>query len=47
MRQTKKITLSAMLTALGTVLMVLGAFIDVIDLSVCALASLLVVFVYI
>ena len=47
MRQTKKITMSAMLTALGTVLMVLGAFIDVIDLSVCAIASLIVVFVYI
>ena len=47
MSQTKKITLSAMMVALGTVIMVLGAVIDVLDLSVCALASLLIVFVYI
>ncbi len=47
MRQTKKITVSAMMVALGTVFMVIGAFIDVLDLTVCALASLLVVFVYI
>ena len=47
MRQTKKITLSAMLTALGTVFMVIGAVFEVLDLSVCALASLLVVFAYI
>ena len=47
MRQTKKITLSAMVVALGTVFMVLGGFIEVLDLSVCALASLLVAFVYI
>ncbi len=47
MRQTKKVTLSAMIVALGTVFMVLGGFIEVLDLSVCALASLLVVFAYI
>ena len=47
MRQTKKITLSAMVVALGTVFMVIGGFIEVLDLSVCALASLLVAFVYI
>ena len=47
MRETKKITLSAMLTALGTVFMVLGAVFEVLDLSVCALASLMVVFAYI
>lgn len=46
MRKTKKITLSAMLVALGTVFMVLGAVFEVLDLSVCALASLLVVFAY-
>lgn len=47
MKQTKKITLSAMVVALSTVFMVLGAVVDVLDLSVCALASLLVAFVYI
>lgn len=43
---TKKVTLSAMLTALGTALMILGSVIEVLDLSVCAIASLIVVFVY-
>lgn len=47
MRKTKKITLSAMIVALGTVFLVLGAMVDVLDLSVCALSSLLVAFVYI
>lgn len=47
MRQTKKITLSAMVVALGTVFMVVGGFVEVLDLTVCALASLLVAFVYI
>lgn len=47
MSQTKKITLSAMMVALGTAFMVLGAVIEVLDLTVCALASMLVVFVYI
>ena len=47
MSQTKKLALSATLTALGTVFMVLGGFIEVLDLTVCALASLLVAFVYI
>ena len=46
MSQTKKITLSALMVALGTVFMVLGAVIEVLDMSVCALASLLVVFIY-
>ena len=36
-----------MLVALGTALMLLGSMIDVLDLSVCAIASLVVVFVYI
>lgn len=35
-----------MLVALGVVFMLLGAVVDVLDLSVCALASLLVVFAY-
>ena len=47
MSQTKKITLSAMMVALSTAFMVLGAAINVLDLTVCALASMLVVFVYI
>lgn len=46
MSQTKKVTLSAMMVALGTVFMILGAVIEVLDLTVCALASVLVVFVY-
>ena len=46
MSQTKKITLSGLMVALGTVFMVLGAVIEVLDMSVCALASLLVVFIY-
>lgn len=46
MSQTKKVTISAMMVALGTVFMIIGAAIEVLDLSVCALASLLVVFIY-
>ena len=46
MSQTKKITLSALLVALGTVFMIVGAAIEVLDLTVCAMASLLVVFVF-
>ena len=46
MKTTKKVTLSAMLVALGTALMLLGSVIEVLDLSVCAIASLVVVFVY-
>jgi hypothetical protein len=46
MTKTKKLTLSAVLCALGVVFMALGSVIDVLDLSVCALASLIVVFVY-
>ncbi len=47
MRSTKKITLSAILVALGAVILALGAAVELVDLTVCALASLLVVFVYI
>ena len=47
MRKTKKITLSAMVVALGTLFLVLGGFIDVLDLSASAIASVLVAFVYI
>ena len=44
MRATKKLTLSAMLSALGTALMVVGGYVEVLDLTVCALVSLLVAF---
>lgn len=47
MKQTKKLTVSAMIVALGTVFMVLGAVIEVFDLTAVALASVLVAFVYI
>ena len=46
MSQTKKITLSALMVALGTVFMVIGAVVEVLDLTVCAMASMLVVFVF-
>ena len=46
MTETKKLTLSAVLCALGVVFMALGSVIEVMDLSVCAFASLIVVFVY-
>ena len=46
MSQTKKITLSAMMVALGTAFMIIGAVIEVLDLTVCALASMLVVFIF-
>ena len=44
MRGTKKLTLSAMLVALGAVLMVIGGYVEVLDLTVCAVVSLLVAF---
>jgi hypothetical protein len=47
MRQTKKIAVSAMLSALGAALLSFGAFIEVADLTICAVASLLVVMVYV
>ena len=47
MRNTKKITVSSILVALGAVIMAIGALFEVVDLTVCALASLIVVFVYI
>lgn len=47
MRQTKKLTLSAMTVALGTVLMLLGAVLELVSLSAAALASLLIAFIYV
>ena len=46
MSQTKKITLSALMVALGTAFMIIGAVFEVLDLTVCALASMLVVFIF-
>ena len=46
MKTTKKATLSAMATALGAVIMLLGSVIEMLDFTVCAMASLLVVFIY-
>lgn len=47
MKNTKKLTVSAMVVALGTLFMVLGAVVEVFDLTAVALASVLVSFVYI
>lgn len=44
MRTTKKITLSAIIVALGAVLMSIGALVELVDLSVAAAVSLFVVF---
>ena len=43
-RRTKYLTVSAMLCALGVVLMMLGSFVEVLDLSIAALASLLCIY---
>lgn len=47
MKQTKKLAISAMLVALSTVLMSMGAMLEVADLAACSLASLFVVLAYI
>ncbi len=47
MRKTKKLTLSALLSGLGTVLLLLGAFIEMLDLAMGAVASVIMIFVYI
>ena len=47
MKQTKKLTVSAMTVALGVLFMTLGAVLSVLDLSCAVLASLLVSFIYI
>jgi hypothetical protein len=43
-RATRRLAVSAMLAALGVVLLWLGALVEVLDLSVAALASMLAVF---
>ena len=44
MRKTKKLTLSAMLVAMGVVIMAVGSVTEVLDLSTSVLASMLVAF---
>ena len=46
MKPTKRLTVSALATALGTVFMIVGAVLEVLDLSAVAFASLLMVFIY-
>ena len=46
MSNTKKLTLSAITVTLGTVIMALGAILEVMDLTTCCFASLLVMLVY-
>ena len=47
MRNTKKLTLSAMMVALGTVFLLVGANIEALDLAMGAVASVVMVFVHI
>ncbi len=47
MRKTKKVTLSALMAALGTVFLLIGAFIEVLDLAMGAVSSIIMIFVYI
>ena len=44
MRKTKKLTLSAMLVAMGVVIMAVGSVTEILDLSTSVLASMLVAF---
>ena len=44
MKRTKKLTLTALLAALGTVLLTLGSFVEVLDLSMAAIVSCFAVF---
>ena len=43
-RQTKYLTVSAMLCALGVIILMLGSFVEVVDISVAVIASLLCVY---
>ncbi len=47
MRKTKKLTLSAMMVALGTAIMVIGAYVGLLELSTLALSSVFMAFVFI
>ncbi len=46
MKETKKITLSAIMCALAVAIMALGAVVETVDMTMAALASLTVVLVY-
>ncbi len=47
MKSTKKLVLSAVLSALGTVILLLGGVLNIFDLCAAALASMLMAFAYI
>ena len=47
MKATKKLTISAVSVALGTIFMVLGGMIEVLDMSAAALSSAVVAFIFI
>ena len=47
MRRTKKLTLSAIVVALSTVFLTVGAMWEVLDLSLAAISSVLVAFIFI
>ena len=47
MRPAKKVTVSAMAIALGTIFLTVGAMWEVLDLSLAAISSLLVAFIFI
>lgn len=47
MKETKKLTMSAISVALSVVFMALGAFIEVLDLTSAALSSIVMLFVFI
>lgn len=46
MSNTKKLTLSAIMVALGAAIMALGALFEVLDLTTCCFASLIMMFIY-
>lgn len=47
MRKTKKVTLSAMMVALSSVLLLIGAYVEALDLAMGAVSSIIMIFVYI
>ena len=47
MKRTRKLAITALLSALGTVLLALGSLIEVLDLSMAAIVSCFVVFLHI
>ena len=47
MRKTKKLTLSAIMTALGVVFLSLGSAVELLDFVTCIFASVIMLFIYI